>query len=100
MFGTLGMRGVARLAAKLSLLVACAAVSGAAMSRAAMAQENAAGVDPSRDCKTIRTCNFSRHGRVRGCLSSYSCRTCHMVRTRCNLAGRRYCQQLVCNWGG
>jgi hypothetical protein len=56
--------------------------------------------DPGRDCQTVRTCNFTRGGEVRGCLSSYTCRTCKMVRSRCNLAGRRYCERVVCSWGG
>ncbi|MEZ5853395.1 MAG: hypothetical protein R3D67_01105 [Hyphomicrobiaceae bacterium] len=57
-------------------------------------------VNPGRDCQTIRTCNFARNGRVRGCLSSYSCRYCKTVRSRCNLGGRRYCERIVCSWGG
>lgn len=63
-------------------------------------QAQPAGLDPSRDCQTVRTCNFSRTGAVRGCLSSYTCRVCKTVRTRCNLAGHRQCQRFVCTWGG
>lgn len=66
----------------------------------ASAQQILPTPNPDRDCQTVRTCNFSRTSSVRGCLSSYSCRTCKLVRTRCNLAGRTYCQQLVCSWGG
>lgn len=65
----------------------------------ALAQQ-AVGIDPGRDCQTVRTCNFSRTGRVRGCLSSYTCRTCRMVTARCTLAGRSRCQEVVCTWGG
>ncbi len=65
-----------------------------------MVQAQPAGLDPSRDCQTVRTCNFSRTGAVRGCLSSYTCRVCKTVRSRCHLAGQRYCQRFVCTWGG
>lgn len=58
------------------------------------------GVNPSRDCQTVRTCNFARNGRVRGCLSSYTCRTCRMVLARCNGTGPRRCHEVVCSWGG
>jgi hypothetical protein len=66
---------------------------------AASAQQ-ALGIDPGRDCQTVRTCDFSRTGRVRGCLSSYTCRVCWMVPARCTLAGYRRCQRVVCTWGG
>jgi hypothetical protein len=53
-----------------------------------------------RDCQTIRTCNFTRGGFYRGCLSSYSCRTCRFYRASCTIDGtRRICQQLRCSWG-
>jgi hypothetical protein len=68
-------------------------------SSAALAQQ-AVGIDPGRDCQTVRSCNFSRTGRVRGCLSSYTCRTCRLVTARCSLAGRTRCQEVVCTWGG
>jgi hypothetical protein len=82
-----------------------AAVLGAAVlgsvtwSERASAQQ-AVGVDPGRDCQTVRTCNFTRSGRVRGCLSSYTCRICRLVTARCTLAGRSRCQEVVCTWGG
>jgi hypothetical protein len=62
--------------------------------------QQSVGVDPGRDCQTVRTCNFSRTGRVRGCLSSYTCRTCRLVTARCAFAGRTRCQEVVCTWGG
>jgi len=65
-----------------------------------VAAQQAVGIDPGRDCQTVRTCNFSRTGRVRGCLSSYTCRTCRLVTARCSLAGRSRCQEVVCTWGG
>lgn len=54
----------------------------------------------TRDCQTVRTCNFSKYGRVRGCLSSYTCRTCRLVASRCDIGGYRTCQKMVCSWGG
>ena len=69
----------------------------------AIAQQ-AVGIDPGRDCQTIRTCNFTRSGSYRGCLSSYTCRVCRPQRVRCSTSdissGRRQCTELVCTWGG
>lgn len=62
--------------------------------------QQAAGVDPGRDCQTLRTCRFTRGGSYRGCLSSYTCRTCKLVRTRCRVGERRVCSEMVCSWGG
>ena len=57
-------------------------------------------VNPQRDCQTIRTCNFTRHGVYRGCLSTYSCRVCRFFRAACHIdGGRRICQELRCTWG-
>jgi hypothetical protein len=83
------------------LLVAALAVAtlAAGLPERASAQQ-AVGIDPGRDCQTVRTCDFSRTGRVRGCLSSYTCRTCRLVTARCTLAGRSRCQEVVCTWGG
>ena len=53
-----------------------------------------------RNCQTVRTCNFSRTAAVRGCLSSYTCRVCRTVREKCDIGGARYCQRMVCGWGG
>jgi hypothetical protein len=53
-----------------------------------------------RDCQTIRTCNFTRGGVYRGCLSSYSCRVCRFIRSSCTIDGtRKTCQAMKCNWG-
>jgi hypothetical protein len=66
---------------------------------AATAQLVPAGAS-QRDCQTIRTCNFSRGGSYRGCLSSYSCRVCKFIRTACTIDGtRKVCQQVKCAWG-
>lgn len=57
--------------------------------------------NPGRDCQTVRTCDFSRGAAVRGCLSSYTCRVCRTVRSRCSVgSGRQICERLVCTWGG
>ncbi|NJO33249.1 MAG: hypothetical protein HC869_08955 [Rhodospirillales bacterium] len=71
-----------------------------ASASAPVVAQQAVGIDPGRDCQTVRTCNFSRTGRVRGCLSSYTCRTCRLVAARCSFAGRTRCQEVVCTWGG
>jgi len=58
-------------------------------------------INPIRDCQTIRTCRYDKRGSYRGCLSSYSCRTCSFVRARCEIGGRRQnCQEMRCSWGG
>lgn len=71
------------------------------LASSALAQVGPRGViDPGRDCQTIRTCNFKKGGAYRGCLSSYSCRTCKWVKARCEIEGRgRTCRRLVCTWG-
>ena len=57
-------------------------------------------VNINRDCQTLRTCNFTRNGQPRGCLSSYTCRTCRMLPVKCNIGGRTVCREMVCSWGG
>ena len=77
-------------------LLACGAVGGLASSAAAQP----IGVDPNRDCQVLVTCSFTRGGLYRGCLSSYTCRVCSLVATRCRLdPGSRVCQQMRCTWG-
>lgn len=68
----------------------------------ALAQQVDAGqANQGRDCQTIRTCNFARGAAVRGCLSSYTCRTCRTVPIACNIGtGQGVCQRLRCTWGG
>jgi len=65
------------------------------------AQEGPGGlINPQRDCQTVVTCNFRRGGSYRGCLSSYTCRTCRFVPSRCSVGDRRRtCRQLRCSWG-
>jgi hypothetical protein len=81
------------------LIVAGALALGLGLMSVAEAQQ--AGLSQGRDCQTVRTCNFARGGTFRGCLSSYTCRTCRLqAATRnCNLPGGR-CQEMVCRWGG
>ncbi len=71
---------------------------------APLSAQQAVGIDPGRDCQTIRTCSFSRGGVFRGCLSSYTCRVCRPQRVRCSSSdlatGRTRCTELVCSWGG
>ncbi len=54
-----------------------------------------------RDCQTVRTCNFARSAEVRGCLSSYTCRTCKFIQSNCRVGSTQGpCQKLSCTWGG
>jgi hypothetical protein len=93
------MTGLRALSLWVSAGLAVALVTLAYGASPVIAQQ-AVGIDPGRDCQTVRTCDFSRTGRVRGCLSSYTCRTCRLVTARCSLAGRTRCQEVVCTWGG
>jgi hypothetical protein len=65
-------------------------------------QEPGGLLNPQRDCQTVLTCRFGKGGSYRGCLSSYSCRTCSFVTANCKIAGRRaqICQKLRCSWDG
>jgi len=59
-----------------------------------------AGLNPNKDCQTVRTCRFTAGGYYRGCLSSYTCRVCRLVAARCSIdPGNRICQQMRCTWG-
>lgn len=76
-------------------LVACGLV---ALAGEASAQP--AGLNPGRDCQTVRACQFGRGGSYRGCLSAYTCRVCRFVAAPCFIDGaRRVCQRLRCQWG-
>jgi hypothetical protein len=60
------------------------------------------GAPPSdKDCQVIRTCDFRRGAEVRGCLSSYSCRSCRFVPVCRTIAGQRRCEYISkCSWRG
>jgi hypothetical protein len=66
-----------------------------------LAQEGPGGtVNPGRDCQTITTCQFTKGGSYRGCLSSYSCRVCRFEASTCVVGGvRKRCHKSVCTWG-
>lgn len=83
--------------ASLTLLLAAIALSSGSVS----AQEGPGGnINPGRDCQTITTCNFTRNGSYRGCLSSYSCRVCRFEASSCVIGGvRKRCHKSVCTWG-
>jgi hypothetical protein len=67
----------------------------------AFAQQQPGNLNGGRDCQVVRTCNFAKGGTFRGCLSSYSCRTCQLVASNCSVgAARATCQAMRCNWGG
>jgi hypothetical protein len=59
------------------------------------------GINPGRDCQTLLTCQYSKGGVYRGCLSSYSCRVCRLVPAGpCGMGpGARVCHRMVCTWG-
>lgn len=79
-----------------------ALVLGALLLRPALAQEGPNGmINPNRDCQTLLTCNFSKRGSYRGCVSSYSCRVCSFVPSSCKSSDgrRRVCRKLRCTWG-
>lgn len=89
---------MARTALTIATLVALAAFSGLAP----VAAQTVPNSSPQgRDCQTVRVCNFARGAEVRGCLSSYSCRTCRMTTVaNCKLGPGRVCQEMRCGWGG
>ena len=82
-----------------SLMLICA--SSALTAGPVLAQEGPGGaINPGRDCQTITTCNFTKGGSFRGCVSSYSCRVCRFVAASCVVGGtRKRCFQSVCTWG-
>jgi hypothetical protein len=87
-------------------LLAMMLLFGAALCGAeiASAQEGPGGaINPNRDCQTLLTCNFKKGGSWRGCVSSYSCRSCRFVPVPCSTIGgkrKRVCRQLECDWNG
>jgi hypothetical protein len=93
--GTFEGRAMPTVRLWLLALLACG-ISGWSLEAAAQPM----GLDLNRDCHTLLTCRYTGGGIYRGCLSSYSCRVCHLVSTRCRLdPTSRVCQQLRCTWG-
>ena len=91
-----------RSAVSLGATAICALIIASAVTSFASAQEGPNGaINPQRDCQTVLTCNYAKGGSYRGCLSSYSCRTCRFVTARCSIAGggRKVCRELRCGWG-
>ena len=93
------VRSVIRLAAMLGVF---ALPLLAHFSSPSLAQQaDPTNLNGGRTCYTVRTCNFTRTGDVRGCLSSYSCRACRLVPAKCAIgAAAGKCQRLTCDWGG
>ena len=90
----------ARLSSCAIVLLLAGSLASPALAEPTMTPVQLAPADAQRDCQTIRTCNFSRRGAFRGCLSSYSCRRCRTVRVKCRMdAGRRICHEVRCDWG-
>lgn len=88
---------------KLLMFVVLAIAATGLATRHAAAQQGPGGlVNPQRDCQTLLTCQFARGGSYRGCVSSYSCRRCDFVTSKCTIAGVRgkVCRKLKCSWGG
>jgi hypothetical protein len=83
---------------RFGLMLSAALIAGAALWSASAALAQQTGPNVQRDCQTLRTCNFSRTGAVRGCLSSFSCRACKPVTVRCTLPGGGLCRALRCDW--
>lgn len=67
-----------------------------------VAQEGLGGaINPGRDCQTITTCQFKKGGAWRGCVSSYSCRTCVFVASSCQVGDTKAKRCFIsrCAWG-
>ena len=86
--------------AAMALLAGLVMTAGLAASLPTEARAQQAGANLNRDCQTLRTCNFTRNGQPRGCLSTYTCRSCKFMPVKCNIAGRTVCREMVCSWGG
>ena len=80
-------------------LITLTTVSALLLAPAVYAQ--AAGLEAGKACQVIRTCNFARTADVRGCLSSYSCRQCQLVKKGSVVINgvRRTEWRSVCEWG-
>jgi hypothetical protein len=84
----------------LALYFAMATIGWLMLALPVAAQQVQSQPNGGRDCQVVRTCNFTKGGTFRGCLSSYSCKTCRMVASRCSVGtARNTCQELRCDWG-
>ncbi len=63
------------------------------------AAASAQAIVPQRDCQTLLKCQYAKGASFRGCISTYSCKTCRLVPGRCDLAGARNCLRMNCGWG-
>ena len=84
------------------LSVISAIFVGLTLATPAVAQQGPGGaINPQRDCQTLLTCQYGKHGSYRGCVSSYSCRSCAFVTAKCAIpgAGRGVCRRMRCGWG-
>ncbi len=84
------------------LMTAAVVVSAGVLIGEAAAQQGPGGaINPNRDCQTLLTCQYSKRGNYRGCVSSYSCRYCDFRTANCTISGGRrgVCRKLECRWG-
>ena len=90
------------IAAVASLLMSVASLTSTSVSAQTLpGPSGQSQPNQARDCQTVRTCNFARGATVRGCLSSYTCRTCRLVTSNCTVGGGQggVCQRMRCSWG-
>lgn len=57
-------------------------------------------LNSQRDCYTILKCNYAKGGNFRGCISTYSCKSCSFVPVSCSARGTSACRKLKCGWDG
>jgi hypothetical protein len=81
--------------------VVLAAMVGLAVTAGEAGAQSAPGsVDAQRNCQTLRTCQFNKGGSFRGCISTYSCRSCKFVQAKCSVGTiTGNCRRQVCSWG-
>ena len=85
---------------KLAGFVAAASVMVTVLAVGAPQRVEAQVFDPQRNCQTVRSCRFERGGSFRGCVSSFSCRTCSFEAAKCTIGGSTGpCRKQVCRWG-
>lgn len=75
-------------------LVAGVFIATAACGSVASAQV----LNPQRDCHTLLKCNYAKGGSFRGCISTYSCKSCRLVPVSCSAPGASSCRKIKCSW--